>query len=180
MHLPGLPGVIQDLQKIYILLERQLDSGGTSRGKMAESLWPSIWTVRAVKQRKNGSRGVFIKSTYNRGTQCMDKELHHAAVSGLCRIWGFCLSYNRDSQTEAGDMQKPNLMKNQEQCSAQQGWQQGAHKTAKEGSRTRGMAGIGAISPAYSPAGSAPLSPAGAITTKPTPPLGCGAGTDPQ
>lgn len=78
----------------------------------------------------------------------MDKELHHAAVTVSCRIWGFCLSCKRDSQTEAWGIHKPNSLKDQEQCSAQQGCQQGAQEKAKEGSRTMGMAGVGAISPA--------------------------------
>lgn len=77
----------------------------------------------------------------------MDIELHHAAVTVLCRVWGFCLSYNRDPQIEAWGIHKPTLWKDQEQCTAQQGWQQRAQKRAKEGSRTRGMAGIGATSP---------------------------------
>lgn len=76
----------------------------------------------------------------------MDKEWHHATVTVLGRVWGFCLSCNRDSQTETCGICKHTLLMDQEQGSAQQGWQQGTRKKAKEGSRTRGMAGIGAIS----------------------------------
>lgn len=77
----------------------------------------------------------------------MNKELHHAAVTVLCRVWGFCPTTH--SQGNAWGIHKPALLKDQEQCSAQQGWKQGAQKRAKEGSRTWGMAGIGAISPPW-------------------------------
>lgn len=66
----------------------------------------------------------------------------------LGRRWGFCPFYNRGSQTEAWGSHRHNLSKDQVQCSAQQGWQWGAHVKAKEGCRTREMAGIGATSPA--------------------------------
>lgn len=103
----------------------------------------------------------------------MDKELHHAAVTALCRVRGFCLSSNRDSQTEAWGIQKPTLLKDQEQCSAQQGRQQNK--------------GNGWDRVYFPPQGTAatcpcrhcPPSPGGAFITKPTVHPGCGAGTDP-
>lgn len=117
--------------------------------------WQLAWARAAElcplpKQRKkHWNSSVFIKS-HIISTQCMGKELHNAAVTLLGRRWGFCPSYNRGSQTEAWGIHKHNLSKDQLQRSAQRGWQQDAHVKAKEGSRTRGMAGTGAISPARS------------------------------